>query len=213
MSSRADTLLEKIVKYKKNSWTLGNDVLYRLCKEHPLHKTYEEIGAKIWLIGRAYSASIERRKEKLSINDDFYDTIVIPEIKKSDIDRWIENCRTKKTKDSCLMAHKKTTDLFYKISGLEKRSLASKYLHFHLPDLFFIYDSRAKHGINTLFTELHLKRAKEENNDNHFDKGYSSFFNKCLNAREEIMKQFNIDLKCRELDTLLINIANEDLRK
>jgi hypothetical protein len=29
------------------------------------------------------------------------------------------------------------------LTGLEKRALASKYLHFHLPRLFFIYDSRA----------------------------------------------------------------------
>ena len=210
--NKTEDLLEKIKKYKKNSWTLGNEVLYRLCREHPFHKTYDEIGAKIWLIGRAYSASIERRKEKTSINDDYYDTKVIPQIKKSGIDEWIKNCKIQKTKDSCLLAHKKTTDLFQRISGLEKRSLASKYLHFHQPDLFFLYDSRARHGIGVLFKELHLKREKEVDND-FFDKGYASFFNKCLKAQAEIVKRYGIHLKCRELDTLLINIANEDLRK
>lgn len=205
-------LLKKIKKYKKNSWTLGNEILYRLCREHPLHKTDDEIGAKIWLIGRAYAASIERRKEKNSINDDYYDTKVIPQIKNSDIDKWIKNYRIQKTKDSCLLAHKKTTDLFKRISGLEKRSLASKYLHFHQPDLFFLYDSRARHGIGVLFEELNLKREKEEENDL-FDKGYAVFFNKCLKAQAEILKRYRISLKYRELDTLLINIANEDLRK
>lgn len=199
-------------KYKQKSWTLGNEVLYRLCREHPLHKINDEIRAKIWLIGRAYSASIERRKEKTSINDDFYDTKVIPQIKKSGIDEWIKNCKNQKTKDSCLLTHKKTTDLFQKISGLEKRSLASKYLHFHLPDLFFLYDSRARHGISVLFKELHLKKEEEVDNDS-FDKGYASFFNKCLKAQAEILKRYRISLKCRELDTLLINITNENLRR
>jgi len=36
-----------------------------------------------------------------------------------------------------------TKKLFSKISGLNKRSLASKYLHFHVPELFYISDSRA----------------------------------------------------------------------
>ena len=39
--------------------------------------------------------------------------------------------------------HYLTTKLFSKISGLNKRSLASKYLHFHVPELFYIFDSRA----------------------------------------------------------------------
>ena len=44
-------------------------------------------------------------------------------------------------------AHARTTELFTKIRGLEKRSLASKYLHFHVPGLFFIYDARAIAGM------------------------------------------------------------------
>jgi len=38
-------------------------------------------------------------------------------------------------------------DLFTDITGWEKRALASKYLHFHRPDLFFFYDSRAKRAL------------------------------------------------------------------
>jgi len=124
----------------------------------------------------------------------------------------MEDCNSEKTTKSYLLAHKKVTDLFYEISGLEKRSLASKYLHFHLPDIFFIYDSRAVHSIGILFKELHLKGIKEEN-DNGFDKSYASFFNKCLVLQEEIFHKYNIHLTCRELDTLLVTIANENLRK
>ena len=41
-------------------------------------------------------------------------------------------------------------DAFKEMTGLEKRSLASKYLHFHCPEKFFIYDSRAKEAIRKI---------------------------------------------------------------
>lgn len=208
-----NNLLTKIKNSKNNSWILGNSVLYDLCKNHPYHKTDDEIAAKIWLIGRAYAASIERRKKKYNINDDFYSEVVIPQVKKSDIDGWIQNCKDKKTKEACLLAHKKTTDLFKDISGLEKRSLASKYLHFHLPDMFFIYDSRASNGINILFKELKIKRVQIKIDGNVLDKSYALFYDKCLKLQNEIRMQYNILLNCRQLDTLLINIANENLRE
>ena len=46
-----------------NEWSLGNSVLYDLCKTYPTHKDKKSIVAKIWLIGRAYAAAIERRKK------------------------------------------------------------------------------------------------------------------------------------------------------
>lgn len=206
-------LVKKIQDVDNCPWTLGNSVLYKLCKDHPLHKTDEEVSAKIWLIGRAYAASIERRKKKYNINDDFYSDVVVPKIRKSDIDKWIKNSKTERSKESCLLAHKKTTDLFKDISGLKKRSLASKYLHFHLPDLFFIYDSRSGGAINVLLRELNVGTIDSKFNDNKSDKGYFSFFTKCLKAQKEINKQYNVLLNCRQLDTLLISIANQKLRK
>lgn len=203
----------KIKNLTNDPWVLGNSVLYKLCKDYPFHKTDEEIAAKIWLIGRAYAASVERRKNKTDINDDFYSEIVIPKMKKSNIDKWICDCKDKKTKELCLLAHKNVTDLFKDISGLEKRSLASKYLHFHLPDIFFIFDSRAANGINKLFGELDLEGLKVDVDEDKADKNYAQFYNKCLKAQGEIKKQYNIWLNCRQLDTLLVNIANENLRK
>jgi len=67
-------------------WNLGNDVLYQLCKKYPEHKTPEEIAAKIWLIGRAYAAAIERRKNKDEENDAFYESTVLPIMQRSALD-------------------------------------------------------------------------------------------------------------------------------
>ncbi len=209
-----NNLLSKIKNLKNDPWTLGNSVLYKLCKDYPHHKTDNEIAAKIWLIGRAYAASIERRKGKDEIiNDDFYLGVVIPQIKQSGIDKWIQSCKSKGTKDTYLSVHKKITDLFERISGSKKRSLASKYLHFHLPNMFFMYDSRSSKGIGLLFKELNIGMMIREINNNLSDKSYASFYNKCLKAQDEIHIKYNVSLGCRQLDTLLINLANENLRK
>jgi len=63
------------------------------------------------------------------------------------------------------------TDIFTKISGIEKRSLSSKYLHFHFPDLFFLYDSRAVTSSRRL-----LPRFKAEIPPKNVDKEYGNFF-------------------------------------
>jgi hypothetical protein len=115
-------------------WDLGNEVLYRLCEQHPLHTNEDEILAKIWLVRRSYSAAIERRRESRKIGGEALLRYSRP---------TIENCV------ELIDTHKRLTDLFRDITGLEKRSLASKYLHFHFRNLFYIYDSRAAQSLAT----------------------------------------------------------------
>jgi hypothetical protein len=38
----------------------GNHILYRMCHKQPGHTNVDVIAGKIWLIGRAYAAAIER---------------------------------------------------------------------------------------------------------------------------------------------------------
>jgi hypothetical protein len=141
-----------------DTWTLGNSVIYDLCKTHPEHKQDDEIAAKIWLIGRGYAASIERRREvqENARGDNFFYNRVIPMIKRSEIDAWIEQARNEPTRhdEVALKTHKKVQGLFCDISGLNKRSLASKYLHFHLPEKFFFYDTRAANALSDLTREF-----------------------------------------------------------
>src|SRR5712692_9351087 len=139
-------LLEKV-------WDVGNGVLYDLCAANPEHTRDDVIIAKIWLIGRTYAAAIERRRDKGdAVGDAFYETRVAPQIRDSDIDRWFKVLDSGSDTDMALNleTHKRVMDLFTKISGLEKRSLASKYLHFHFPSRFYIYDSRAYNAISEL---------------------------------------------------------------
>ena len=123
-------------------WKWANEVLYRMCRESPTHKEIGVVTGKVWLIGRAYSASIERKAGPNMIRgENFYTTRVAPMIMDSDIDTWLDSTKsisrvTAENMSSVLDVHKKVTDLFKTISGIDKRSLASKYLHFHQPNVF-----------------------------------------------------------------------------
>jgi hypothetical protein len=71
--------LEVINQSLNSLWDFGNEVLYDLCKNNFDHKDSAKILSKVWLIGRSYSAAIERRRNKDEINDDFYIDKVVPE--------------------------------------------------------------------------------------------------------------------------------------
>ena len=135
-------------------WRFGNDVLYRMCDEEPLHQDADVVVGKLWLIGRSYAAAIERRKNKQESSDDFYYTEVAPKMLSigKELDERLSELKkfeelSDDTIDMALNTHKYLTDVFYEITQLEKRSLASKYLHFHCPSMFWIYDSRANAAI------------------------------------------------------------------
>lgn len=94
-------------------------------------------------------------------------------------------------------------DLFTKMTDLEKRSLASKYLHFHRPDLFFIYDSRVKGAIGKAtpsirkITGIQAKQADHE---------YLTFVRRCQWIRDDVVQRFNTSLTPRQLDKILLRI-------
>ena len=74
----------------EDPWRIGNQVLYDLCRRYPRHTVDSEIVAKIWLIGRAYSASIERGRGKAAdsdlSNDRFYTEAVPKALRTSRLD-------------------------------------------------------------------------------------------------------------------------------
>lgn len=203
---------------KKNPWNLGNRILYDLCSENFTHETDEKIIAKVWLIGRSYAAAIERRKNKeksSDINDNFYTKTVVETFKKSTIDQYL-SLLSKKSLDeneipTILKTHRYLTDIIYDITKLEKRSFSSKYLHFHLPELFFLYDTRAVTAIRQF--KLKLPKQMKELTDNEFiDKEYGKFFCKCYLLQQEIYKKTKTLISPRQLDNLLIGIANDRLQ-
>ena len=193
---------------KKDPWDLGNNVLYDLCEKEREHKDEGAIFAKIWLIGRAYAAAIERRrtKEENKENNHEYYKKAIKKIKESEIDKWISELSDFKGSEKerfsqIVSTHRKVQDLFEEISGLKKRSLASKYLHFHLPDYFYIYDSRAESAMKK-FTPILEKKSRPSVKDS--DPPYYKFVGHCLDLQAFIEKNIeNAPLTPRQIDRIL----------
>lgn len=187
-------------------WDFGNEVLYQLCREHPCHSEAHIAAAKIWLIGRSYAAAIERTRVTRPDLGNVYTTRVGPEIVRSEIDKKISNLKpllelTPQTLPSIVETHKYVTDLFRRISGQNNRSLASKYLHFHLPALFFIYDSRAVQAMRNFSTITGRASKSSASGDNE----YKKFAEKCLALREHIHAHYNVMLTPRQIDRLLLD--------
>ena len=98
--------------------------------------------------------------------------------------------------------HGQTTRLFRDISDLEKRSLASKYLHFHVPNLFFIYESRAVEALRE-FAEMLPKASRTEGIG---DNEYRKFAEKCLALVAYCEAQFGLRPLPRHVDNLLLKV-------
>ncbi len=194
----------------ESPWDVTNEVLYSMCRRYPGHGSVGPVLAKVNLIGRAYAVAIERRKNRAHSeqNDSFYLVTVGPTIIRSDIDLWLAAARqvrpgTEHAFDVLLDVHARTTSLLAKISGMEKRSLASKYLHFHVPCLFFIYDSRAVKAIAALGHLIPRASRTSGAGDNE----YRKFAEKCNHIVRHCSTEYGLRLNPRQLDNLLLRVS------
>jgi len=193
---------------ERSTWDVGNDALYGLCRRHPEHHDNAEIIAKLWLIGRTYAASIERRRHDVAkvSGDDFYTTVVAPRIRSARIDRWLRplTALRRPVAETVLPAHARLTELFQQISGNQKRSLASKYLHFHFPRAVYIFDERVSRGIREVSPPLRLRELPFRE----FDDTYARFFLRCQQLHEELEQIMGRRMVPREVDKVLLAVAD-----
>ena len=192
---------------RPSPWDFTNKILYDLCRRYPTHIRAEVVLAKMILIGRSYAAAIERGRsiEDGSIN--FYIEVVAPALQRSKIDQWIVEAKAVRLDSPLVLPtivriHGLVTALFCEISGTEKRSLASKYLHFHVPKLFYIYDSRAAQAIRELSTLLPRASRSAGLGDNE----YRKFAAKCDYLRSHCAGKFGERLSPRQIDNLLLRV-------
>ena len=205
-------LYESYLKGTNLRWVYGNSILYRMCKEEPAHNKIDVIVGKIWLIGRSYAAAIERRKNAVDDGDDFYYDVVAPKLLEigQELDDRIARLRNSTRLivddvEEILGTHKFLMDTFYELTGLEKRSLASKYLHFHCPEKFFIYDSRARASIGKL-----VKRPDKGllENLSDYDLEYGDYLCRMVELQDYLAKQFGVYERPRKLDSFLLTAVN-----
>ena len=197
---------------------LGNKILYDMCQKYFDHKEENAIFAKTLILGRAYAVALERDNSKTKskndkiINDAFYRDVIIPTFlnKNSKIDEKIGSLKGKKLNDNNLKEIFNTylflLEMTKRLKRGTKRSFCSKYLHFHLPELFFIYDSRAKNTITKYeitVSKKHKDLIKE------FPRGiyeYINFFCKCLKLQHWVNEKWGQLLTPRQIDKLLLMI-------
>lgn len=196
-------LLKRLNDQKSDIWSFGNDVLYNMCKEQPLHNKKNIVASKVWLIGRSYAAAIERTKSGESLEtiiDKFWDNLN-PESENIDNTlRVISSIPIEKVENNIktiLDAHKRFMDIIQKATTMDKRSLTSKYLHFHCPNAFFIYDSRARRAINKLV-------KKQDISGYTGDAEYVEFFLRVLKLQQFIKEQTGKIFTPREIDNFLV---------
>lgn len=186
---------------------LLNDILYDMAKKYPNHKSEDQIYAKVVIIGRAYSASLERGAGHDSGGEvKFYRDKIIPAFLKSNIDDLLQEVKgIKKISTSnlttILQVHKELVDDINKITGIENRSFASKYLHFHCRNAFYIYDTIAKKRISELGYKNEYLISDP---DISVDGDYKNFCFKCLSLQEQIFEEHNINLTPRQIDNFLL---------
>lgn len=182
----------------------GNHILYSMCSSQPLHNDPEVIGGKLWLIGRAYSATVERKAGKNFNWEPLKQAII-----SSDIDQLIQRCKKIKRIDAdnlpeVLKAHKVLTDILKIATGLGKRSLASKYLHFHAPSAFFIYDSIAAKNVQKSIKHLRVRSRAESGHD----VAYEVFCKRCIVYRDSVLEPVaGQKVTPRYLDSTLLGYA------
>lgn len=202
------------VENKDDIWNYGNSILYDMCRNEPGHDRADIVVGKIWLIGRSYSAAVERRKTNDGLSGDvFYrkkvstkmkeicekldDNINILNSKNGDIDNNIKKV---------LETHLLLVNAFDDITKMKKRSFASKYLHFHCPDMFFIYDSRACSTVRKM-----IKKPEKSllNNYIRYDKEYVDFLCRVIDLKK-IIEEENERITPRQLDDFLLYMAERD---
>lgn len=200
------------------NWHVGNDILYEMCKKYPNHKDDAEVIAKLWLIGRSYSAAIERGakdENNIKLEAPVYEKI-LPKALSKYRDK-IDDALSKTNKSDfkqIFYTYDLILNCFHRVSGKWNRSLTSKYLHFHQPDNFYLMDSRAKKGLKYVLEalSLNIQIGKEEIKQYNVSKEseeYVKFYLKCQKCHKALEKEFNKKLSTRDFDNLLLVIADD----
>jgi len=166
--------------------------LYDLCFFHRHHLKDELVVDKLRLIGRLYA--------EYGAGLGFSPELGAHCLSKSPVDRWFSTLSTAEQLDGWLLLelHKRVMDVFADMSDTEARSLASKYLHFHFPELFCIYDSQVDGAVRALVDGDRGFLAMGDH-----DPVYGCFHAGCRKLADRLAPLIGRRLSPRELDRVL----------
>ena len=231
-------MVSKKEKIKKES--LENKVLYNLCndylnemtgkKESSFERKKEILSAQIFLIGRSYSASPERRNTankniKFSGNgyDSFFGALSEEMLRNEKFDNLFSELSNldgygfgnkdddirilKKSIASVFTLNKIVKDSINTIDGItcedegrNQISFCSKFLHFYFPEIFFIYDSISCDK---------AKKFKINNKSIKYDKNYYNEIIKKIRENEKYKFALKQEKDVNALKKYTIHCLNE----
>lgn len=167
--------------------------LYELCFLHRHHFRNEIVADKLRMILR-YCAD-----RGLQLND-FSPEMSALRLERAGVDRWFAGLSTAEEIDPALVfeVHKRVMDVFDDLPAPQSRSLASKYLHFHFPELFYLYDSRVEAAALALGRGEWGYLAWSEH-----DPDYARYFACCRRLAEEFTPLAGRQPNPREMDRIL----------
>jgi len=194
-----------------------NKMLYDAVLTHPSNTDRPAIIAKLLLIGRTYSASVERRKTNGEVKDERQALEVViaaaEAIAKSQCARMLDEFSwdqrlTPERLPEVVAIHRELCNALQHANNRENSSLASKYLHFHRPDLFPIVDSYVREGWSYVMEELELSyrgwRTFGQVNR------YQEWCTRILTLRDRLENHTQQPISLRQIDNYLLSIMSLD---
>jgi hypothetical protein len=181
----------------------------RRAKRYPDHRKRREIIAKLVIIGRVYAAAIERGSPEGA--DNLYIEKIGPAMQRSRLDILLSRLPDGRSTWSgrltaAVEVHSALMKIWEKAGAKGKRSLASKYLHFHRPDVFPLFDRRADIGIRRVTPDARHAPALAAKGA---DEKYKNFCRRYLWLFDFVRDKLDSVLSLRQADRLLLNIAKE----
>ncbi|AJY04817.1 hypothetical protein AK36_3147 [Burkholderia vietnamiensis LMG 10929] len=186
-------------------------------KAHPSNTDKSQIIGKLMLIGRTYSASVERRKTKGLGKDERHALEVVIEAATA-----IAGSKCATLLDAIGLDDKLTLDRVPEAAAIhlelcqalatannrENSSLASKYLHFHRPAFFPIVDSIVREGWSWVMDDL------EGSYKGWRDFGkvarYKDWCARVLELRDLMEDNLRHAVSLRQIDSYLLSIMSVD---
>ncbi len=167
--------------------------LYELCFMHRHHFRDDIVADKLRMLVRLCA-------ERGILVQNFSPEYVAHRLGRAHVDRWFGGLATAEKLDVALLleVHKHMMRLFDDLGEAEARSLASKYLHFHFPELFFVFDSRVDAAAMTLGEGECGYLALNEH-----DPVYGRFYACARKLTDKMMPLVGRRLSPRELDRVL----------
>lgn len=189
-----------------------NEVLYKMCKNKPAHKDVGVVYGKLAIIGRTYAAALERTSKKGHAAKKIFSEAISTLIGEEELDKLLAAAKKVKLPTSTtftdddyeaihtvLAAHSYLNKVLQKAAKTSKRSLSSKYLHFHLPNLYPIYDSYSVKNIIQLIPSVRNGCDLTKH-----DEKYAKFFIRSLVLKNTILDENGENMTFRQLDNLLL---------